>query len=65
MKEPQLRRNVMPAMYPSGGLSDDLLGEDRCDVGRPGHLLVNCSLQVGHGSNHNCSTREGESHDWA
>jgi hypothetical protein len=66
MKEPQLNETVATAMsFLPRPRTESVLGEDRCDVRRPGHSLVYCSLHVGHGSNHQCSTREGEGHEWA
>ena len=63
--ETQPPQTAATAMSPFPGLTTDLFSEDRCDVGRPGHSLVYCSLPVGHGSNHQGATREGECHVWA
>jgi len=59
-------RSTAPAQSRLPGPATEMLvSEDRCDVRRQGHWRVSCSLPVGHGSNHSCSTREGEYHEWA
>ncbi|MGK2853273.1 MAG: hypothetical protein ACSLE3_04065 [Microbacteriaceae bacterium] len=41
-----------------------VLGEDRCDTSHPDDPEIRCSLPVGHGGDHRCSTREGEGYEW-
>ncbi len=40
------------------------LGADRCDIENPSLPGLRCALRVGHGSRHECWTRDGEVRAW-
>ena len=65
MKPPRLRRTAANPLSPRPDLTTNHLGADRCDTQHPIRPLTSCSLPVGHGAFHQCSTRDGEGHEWA
>ena len=64
MKPPRLRRTAANLLSPRPDLTTNCLGADRCDTQHPIRPLTSCSLPVGHGAFHQCSTRDGEGHEW-
>jgi len=65
MTEHQLSRTASHPLSPLPDMTSALLGEDRCDIRHPIRAETSCALPVGHGAQHQCSTHEGERHEWA
>jgi len=65
MEEDRLSKTSGHPLTPPPDLVISLLVEAKCGIRHPVHARTSCVLPIGHGASHQCSTYEGESHEWA